>query len=357
MSLKLDETIQKAFLSSTAKFIDEFKTESCLLTHAFPDFRDSLAINRRFSDPNSRCAFIYVFKTDPIDRTGAATLIPNYSWKGDVLASYLSVLFGKRFDHHGLLEGSGCYQIPDLSQFNANFDSEAPHNSNKVRVDYPIPLELSEFSRLKPLWECNTQNERFEQFFRIAAKFYLQALQNFDRDPEVSYLHLITVGEILSNFDESKKNANIDHDIELIFERIKKGMEDGAEIVNKLKGKMRSIKKKFVNTIVELVKPDFFNKSESKVDLFIIKPDNFKEMISSAYDIRSKYVHTGAPFKNSINYSAFRNFEVNILSINEVKGIKEYGLTLMGLERIIRYCLLKFAEENGGYIDPSTLSK
>jgi hypothetical protein len=357
MSLKPDETIQKVLLSSTAKFIDEFKTDFCLLTHAFPDFRDPLAVKKRFSDPNSRCALIYVFKTEPIVRTGTATLIPNYSYIGDILASYLSVLFGKRFDHHGLLEGSGSYHIPDLSQFNSNFDSLSPHNSNKIRVDYSIPLDLKEFSRFKTLWESTTPDGKFEQFFNIASKFYLQALQNFDRDPEVSYLHLITVGEIISNFDDSKKDAYIDDETMLIFERIKKEMNGGDEIVSKLKGNLRSVKKKFVNTITELVTPDFFNRSESKGDLFQIKPECFKDMIKHAYDIRSNYVHSGKPFKDMISSDAFRNFEINILSIDAVKKINKYGLTLMGLERIIRYCLLKFAEINGGYVDPLKINK
>jgi len=53
-------------------------------------------------DPLGQEYFILAVKTPPLDKSRVA--IPDYSGTGDLLSIYLSILYGKRFDNHGLVE-------------------------------------------------------------------------------------------------------------------------------------------------------------------------------------------------------------------------------------------------------------
>ncbi|MCL4748274.1 MAG: hypothetical protein KJZ83_23120, partial [Burkholderiaceae bacterium] len=78
-----------------------------LIAHAWPDFYDHTASARWSEGPASRSAFVFAFQTENLPADSAS--IPNYSPMGDLICAYLAVLFGKRFDNHGLLEGSGFF--------------------------------------------------------------------------------------------------------------------------------------------------------------------------------------------------------------------------------------------------------
>jgi hypothetical protein len=356
MSLRPDETLQKALLSTTSRLVGEYEAEGVLLTHAWPDFYDQSASIRLREGPASRSAFVFAFRTEPVEE-GVGRSLPEYSPTGDLVASYLSVLYGKRFDHHGLIEGTGFFRVPDLVHFATLCTPSLPHNSHTPRADYPTPLNLVEFARLEPLLlHITSLPATFAQTFQGAAKFYLQALQNFEREPEVSYLHLITASEILSNFTKFDKDELLDEKTKIILDKIRTQLPDGVKVANQITGKLLLIKKRFVQTITGLVDCAFFDRSESKEQFAQLKSDSFEAAIGAAYDLRSKYVHTGMPFGSWVSRSiGGSNAEIQVGK--PVVIDKEFGKilarapTLVGLERIVRYCLLRFAEKNGAYIN------
>jgi hypothetical protein len=354
MSLRPDETIQKALISTTSQLVGEYEADDVLLTHAWPDFYTASSSVRRIEGPNSRSAFILSFRTEPIPRI-AGTVLPEYSPTGDVLASYLSVLYGKRFDHHGLVESIGMFRVPDLSSFGSLCNPTLPHNTHSPRVDYSIALDLSKVARIGPLLDANSLNPGFLSTFRGAAKFYLQALQNFEREPEIAYLHLITAGEILSNFREFDKQDLLDEPTKSLLDCIRMQMENGTKVASQIASKLLQVKKRFVRTIVDLVDQSFFERSESKEQFASFKAESFAKRISAAYDLRSKYVHTGQPFGSWVSRShGNMNNEVQIgqpvVQNTEFGKILSNAPTLIGLERVVRYCLLRFAEAHGGLI-------
>jgi hypothetical protein len=310
--------------------------------------------------PASRSAYVLVFKTEPAKRE-VGMPVPNYSPVGDVFASYLSVLYGKRFDHHGLIEGIGYFNVPDFTSFNSLCHPLLPHNSHSPRPDYSIPLNLIEFQRLKPLLRGSSLDQEFVRVFQGASKFYLQALQTFERDPEVAYLDLITAGEILSNAKEYEKDTLLDDSTRELLQKIQDGLPDGAKVRKQIQDKLLLIKKRFVKTIVELVDSTFFERSETKDEIARFKLESFENQIAAAYDLRSRYVHTGTPFGSRVSLRlGGDNSEIQVGE--PVVGDKQFGKvlalapTLIGLERVIRYCLLRFAEKHGGYLAPQASS-
>lgn len=360
MSLRPDETLQKALLSTTSRLVGEYETDRVLLTHAWPDFYDQSAWIRWTEGPASRSAFVFAFRTEPVEK-GPGKPLPEYSPIGDVVASYLSVLYGKRFDYHGLVEGSGFFRVPDLAHFGSLRNPSLPQNSHAPRADYPTPLNLIEFARLEPLLRADSLAPYFVHAFQGSAKFYLQALQNFEREPEVAYLHLITAGEILSNFNEFDKQALLDEQTKALLGTIRDQLPNGTAVASQIIGKLLLIKKRFVQTITSLVDPGFFDRSESKEQFARLKSESFDKIVGAAYDLRSKYVHTGIPFGRWVSLRlAGSNTEVQIgqpvVSDKDFGKILADAPTLVGLERIVRYCLLRFAEANGGYINTERTS-
>jgi hypothetical protein len=261
MSLRLDDTVQRYLLSTTSRMIGEFELDGLYITHAWPGRFNQQGPARSDLGPASRNTFVVSFKTERTPKAAGA-MIPDYSYFGDRIASILSLLFGKRFDQHGLLEGSGLFQIPDLSHFATFCIPALPHNSHAVRVDYPVPLNLGEIQRIVRLWGTPAPDPRFLHTFYGAATFYHQAIENFDRDPEVAYLHLITAGEILSNFTHFETDELLDEQTKTHLQTIRSDVKNGDKIARQLSGRMRQIKRRFIQTILRLVDDEFFTRSE-----------------------------------------------------------------------------------------------
>ena len=348
-TLRPDKTIQKFLISTTSRLVGEYEKSNILITHAWPDFANHTVSRILTPGPASRSSYTFVFKTEPYEEK--IPDVPEYSPLGEIICTYLSILYGKRFDNHGQVEGSGFFRLPDLSAFNHLCHPHIPQNSHSPRVDLAIPLNLGEFKRIERLMSDNSIDERFINTLNTAGKFYLQALQNFEYDPEVSYLHLITAGEILSNYFDYDKEELLDNETKKTLLKIETEMSKGNKIASFIKGKLWQVKRRFVNALCQLVNDDFFTRTESSENSGALKVDEFKEKIENAYDLRSRYVHTGASFRSWLSFGVGANFEVPIG--RPVVDNKEYGdilakaPTYIGLERIIRYCLLRFIQIHG----------
>lgn len=346
------ETVNKALLSTTSSFVGEYEVEGMLVSHAWPGFRDTAASSRRHDGPASRTAFVLAFDTPPIERAVGVAL-PNYSGMPEIFTWYLSVFFGKRFDNHGLIETIGHFFLPNLEQFGILCQHTLPHNSRKPRADYPVPLNLGELARIEHLFVEPGPSEGFLRIFQTACKFYCQAIQSFEKDPEVAYLHLVTSIEILSSLPSSTNDSLLDPTTIQYLGRIQSELSDGVKVARHFRGKLFSIKRRFVNKILELVDDEFFTRSECEEPFARLKQENFRRLCGAAYDLRSQYIHTGVPFGSWVSAIAGTNHEIQLG--RPIVASKSYATalanapTFIGLERIVRFCLLKSAEKQGVY--------
>lgn len=355
-SVRPPETINKALLSTTSSFVGEYEGDGVLVGHAWPGFRDRAASVRHHEGPASRSAFVFVFETPEI-RKASGVALPDYSGIPELLCWYLSVLFGKRFDSHGLIETIGHFNLPNLDQFGILCTHTLPHNSRTPRADYPVPLNLCELSRIEPLLVEPGPPEAFLRIFQTASKFYCQAIQSFERDPEVAYLHLVTSIEVLSSLQSPSTKALHEPITAQYLQRIENELSDGPKIARHFRGKLLSIKRRFVAKIIDLVDDEFFSRSECQEQYGRLKLADFRKNCGAAYDLRSQYIHTGVPFGAWIERSmAGLNSEIQVG--RPVVASKSYATalanapTFVGLERIVRYCLLKSAEQHKIYVEP-----
>ena len=342
-----DETISKVLISSTSRFLGSFESDSNLLTHAWRSFSDPIGNYSLEESPITRNAFIFAFETEPLNKMVGIT-VPNYSFIGNIVCSYLSVLFGKRFDNHGLIESVGNFRFPDLSSSLISIcDSKLPFNSFKKRNSFSIDLNLQYFRCFERMFIDREIETKFRHTFDTCCKFYWQALKTVEVDAEIAYLNLITAGEVLSNYFEYSKEELIDEDTLILLKIIEKELDKGKEIRNNFESKMRSIKSKYVKTIMNFIDDDFFQKSNVLKKTHDFNKVDFEKNIKASYDLRSKFTHTGLAFGNWIKPgSGYSDLPIGLPVTNDsnLNKILSKAPLFNGLERVIRYVLLKFYE-------------
>lgn len=349
-SLRPDKTVQKILISAPGRFTGEFESQNTLITHAWPPFHSGRRDWFQDNSPLSRTAFVLAFRTVRSPEL-PGFVVPNYEYAGRLVSSVLSVLFGKRFDTHGPLEMSGSFGVPDLSQFSTPTGRDLPHNSSRLRSNYPVPLALSEVKRIENLIQGHHQDTKAQTTFLTAARFYQRALQTVEDDPEIAYLHLITAGELLANhrpFDEEK---HIDPTTRAALARITAEMKGGEKLSSLLRSQLRGVKRRFVSSIKSYLDADFFMQSEANSKYEALATDDFDKRLGAAYDLRSRSVHSGATFGGWIA-PRLGNAEIQsgrpiIEGDEKLAAILFKAPTFPGLERTLRCALLGLALELG----------
>jgi Apea-like HEPN len=104
----------------------------------------------------------------------------------------------------------------------------------------------------------------------------------------------------------------------------------------------------------ELVDEQFFSATKNEPDWKKFKKEDFSKRVSAAYDIRSRYVHTGVSFGAWI--TPRRNLEEvcygrPLMEDEDLTELLQSAPTYIGLERVIRYCLIRFAERHRLIVD------
>ena len=348
MNLRPDDSVQKILISTTARFTGEFSSENVLITQAWPPFQTSRSYWFQQNSPLGRTAIVVSFRTAPPATPSPGVVVQTYESVGEIVSAVLSVLFGKRFDVHGPYEMSGSFNVPDLSHFAVPNNRSLPYNSNGPRVDYPVPLELSQTRRIQGLLLGEHKDKRGRAAFNAAARFYRRALQTAEDDPEVAYLHLITAGEIMASHKPFGETEYLDEATRDALARIEKEMEGGDCIASMLRRQLRGIKRRFVLTILSYIEPAFFSRREATHSCDALQETNFRERVKAAYDLRSRYVHTGVPFGHWVS-PRHENPEVQmgkpVVPDSNMAKILHRAPLFGGLERVMRCALLGFAQE------------
>ncbi len=339
----IDSQIQKGIISTPSKIEGNYKSSELII-------RNSNQQNPRLreggSDPNpaSRSAYVIIFKTEPYKDE---IFIPNYSGGCELITNFLSVLYGKRFDFHGMIENSGFFSLPDFSEFNSLCNPNFIFNSNKPRNDIILDLNFSALKNLETFIYKNTFSEKFNSIIISVTKFYANSLRIAEKHPDIAYLQLITALEILSSYFDYTEKDLIETDVIDTLALVEKKLDNGLAKAKKIKSLIWGVKKKFTKTILNLIDDDFFIQGDNYY--IPVKKREFESTIKAAYDLRSKFTHTGKDFGDWIKPQP-RVFETQagkpVVTDKEFAKILAKAPTYLGLERIVRYCILKFMENN-----------
>ena len=132
------ETITKMLISSPCSFFGSYESDSSLLTHAWTLYDHPGSAFTHKESPVSRNAFVFAFEVEPVE-IKAGVVITNYTFIGNIVCSYLSLLFGKRFENHGILESMGDFHFPDLTNSSRSiYNNNLPLYSFRIRKSFPV---------------------------------------------------------------------------------------------------------------------------------------------------------------------------------------------------------------------------
>ena len=354
--LRSHPNIHKCLISSPARFNGDYENDELLIAPAHPSMRNQALYNmQRENEYNESqmSIYYYVCTFNFLPEPDQKIVIPDNSFIGDRISIALAIYYGKRFDNHGILESYGIFWMPNYEPIFSTSNYSFGINNHLPRKDLEIPLTFDNCEAIIK-FIINPQYEKLHRYFLAAGKFYLNSLQIMDQDIEKAYLDLITCGEILSNFYEYTDDELYDDNLKEIFIRLACVAQDSD--IRNLKSRLYQVKKKFNLTLRSLLNKKFFSKTESTDGSVKLKEESIEKNIKAAYDIRSKYVHTGQSFKpyieqmyRSINEVAIPGLEPNV-DDKELKKVLKRIPTYIGLERIIRFALLRFIHTNGVYI-------
>ena len=355
MALHPENDTTKLLLSTTSRFVGEYLQSDLLVTHAWASGRRQAQGNLGLTEnPMSRNFFVLAFQT-PVYDIKKSIVIPNYTATGDVTCVYLSILFGKQFYNHGRIESNGHFFLPHITDSIEPCNASLSFNNHTPRRDLEIPLNLAEIKRIQSLLDSTSHAPRFEHILRSAGRFYLHALQAAESQPEVAYLDLITCGEILSNFYDYPDEDFPDDDLKQDLTRISEELKGGEEIVRRIRKRLFQVKRKFTTTVLRLLSPYFFSQTEATEQFCALKSDGIESRIKAAYDLRSLYVHTGIDFgiwiSNGTHYHEEVQIGTPVVDNPDFKKLLVKSPTFCGLERIMRFALLRFIHLYGCPVD------
>lgn len=349
--LRPNNEVQKVLLSSPARFTGEYIGEDWLVTHAW-----QLGRNQRPVPSFDRSYLIVAFETGKEEKTEGSPVI-NWTPTGEYVASMMSLLYGKRFDSHGSVEMTGSFHVPNLETASDNCNPLRPYHGDSLRADYAVPLKLSELFRFRKIMEEKATDRRLGEAFHTATLFYSRALRAIHHSPEIAYLHLITACERMAEVAPFDERIELEAVIATALASIEAHHPDGQRIANLFRKRMRQLKRRFSALLTTHLDEAFFTRTESKSQWGHFTATSFPKAAAAAYDLRSRYVHTGASFGDWIE-PQFENEERQtgkpIVEDKAMAKVLEHAPTFIGLERVTRFVMLKFAEQLGADLpDPN----
>lgn len=343
--LKADRNIQKLLISSPSKFVGEYEDANFRIDIMFDFGADSQTAHT--ANPYSKNHFVITLNTEAEAIAAACGIVmPDYSTWGNIYCSIFSVFFGKRFDNCGPIQNMGIYRLPSLYKEPLKY-YDLEFNNFKPRVDLNILLNFTQLSKVFEFFLDENLDKTEANILIQASRFYLRALQSVEISEDMAYLDLITCGEILSNSQEYSDGELYDHDTDLVNFLDKLTDEKDKKFIKK---RLFQVKRKFFLSTKELLNNNFFVVSEVKEPfrqgIYDFTEDNIDKAIKAAYDLRSNFVHTGAKYSNYLMPISQINNEIidnNPYGCDSELGkLFEKAASFTGLERIMRYCLLRF---------------
>lgn len=348
---KLGRYSHVLLLGSPVHFVGQLDSDYFELNHAWPiGHRGGWEANPQ--SPLYRAFFTVSFmnKERSEDRAKFVRL-PELSYVGDYFCVFLSVLFGKRFQNLGFLETNGNRRVPDVAGMRSCRLREALPFSSKVRKDLGFELKLDLAKPMLPLLDLvfreideNASLSEDVELAYTAGRFYLQGLDLFEDDSELSYLSFVNAGEVLVSALSFSGKELYDSDTRKLLSHVAR--KAGGQAARAVRKKLFQVRRRFRIGLTRLVAPAFFEGHECSEEWAALKPEDFGMRLNAAYDLRSKFLHSGARF--AVWAEQLRHENAEIVPGKPAHGTPEWKElisripTLLAVERVMRFCLLKF---------------
>jgi len=281
------------------------------------------------------------------EEAGGSILFPEYLIYAELLSDLAAVWYGKRFDVHGKLQQHGGFFLPAMTQFGPTPHPEAGPFNHRSRKDLDIELNWDNFLTPFQLFVRYGEDEADDNLlgaFWNATRFYSRALRAFCNDPEVAFFHLIVSMEMLANAVEMTDEQMFGGDNLELLEKIR--TQVGVNEAKEVQKRFRQLRRRVAASAEILTNRHYFQGSEARHDFGRITEGDLSRRVKAAYDLRSKYAHGGARFGSWLQIFSGLEEEIQhgvpVIKDKELKKLITDAPTLIGLERLVRFMILRF---------------
>lgn len=333
-------------ISTPSRLVGELERPGLHVDHAFPDLLNMTEWQSQLSGgPYSRS--YYVISTSVSNDEKDAMGQPVLKFHPQLITDLASVWFGKRFDPHGWTERHGSFWMPYGTELRPTRMSQLGPYNHQPRKDLGIALNWEQLSRPMTIFSFTGLGDAVGAFWK-ASSFYARAVRTYEEDPEVAFLHLICALEIIASQLDSTEEELFDQQTLDDFAAIQECVPNGEAVATRFRSRMFQLRRRVGLAAVQLTNDSFFSGSECAHGAFALTKDRLCDAVQAAYNVRSRYLHRGATFSIWLDPLPMQNeMQVGkpVLAESEEDLAKLLSKipTFLGLERLVRFMLLRFA--------------
>jgi hypothetical protein len=334
---------------TTSRFVGEYISEKIKIQHFWPDItggdRDW---GRKFLEgPDSQS--YYIIKLIGFHREwifGGSKITDDGTGLARSLVNMISVILGKELSYVGCVHDGVNFLNPISNQRQRGPYLRSPLSDHGERIDFPLQkLNIEHLSEYKVAMEMlfddnNTLNE-----WLTAARFYARGINNFTSDPNLSFTDLVSCGECLTQDLKLPDSELYDDAFLPLIKKFQESKEFNDSEKSILQKKLYQLRRRFAFGILHDLDEGYFSRKLGGFtnDDALISKDNIFNLLGATYDVRSKLVHAGANLSVLLHHLPYeeRLWMFNVGMDKDLKKVLRKSLSFIGLERVIRYSLIK----------------
>ena len=272
----------------------------------------------------------------------------------DDVVAILSLFFGKRILHHGPIWLPPFWSLPELQSVRPNSYHSLEFYSGEHSKTPRREPDWREVARLSGQIRGLEARSEISSRMTVAAKAYAESLTLLPFDRELAYFRLIQALESVIDPGEFTEEERYSHDASLMAHlEWLESLDDprGKKVASFLRSRLYQIKRSVILWVSRHIRDDFYSTEPGAITSV-----NLMKALSGAYDLRSRYVHTGEDFGVWIDPARGRceGLETVPRGFSEICPDKTLRKTLqkapsyLGLERLVRYLLVSILEKHDG---------
>jgi hypothetical protein len=332
-----EEDIERFLFSSPAHFVGEVHDSCYQLRVASPSFDSNHRMSWGQAGPYQNSFFALSIRVEKQPPTGKFQIIETYSWMPEQVAVILTAFFGKLIRPHGHIQHGFQIMVPDLTIAPVQSFRSPPFNA-AVRMPEGPSLNLADARELIEgylFW--SGRSSTFPKLLS-ASTFYHLALENWSTRPTLAYVTLVSAVEALLDLRIYDGNELFDERRLKDFKAIEEHVPSGKRVVCRIRSSLYSIRRKFVIFIKDRLPASYFSELECPKHMNIT-PEILEIAVKAAYDIRSKYLHTGDTTGFGNLAFSHENSEIQLgtpaIKDKKLQKMLTNAPTLLGLERLV----------------------
>lgn len=328
-------------ISASAPFKHQFESSSLAFTQMTSGIGGANYL--AYDGPFQRYFYALEFSTVHTEKPS----IRKFLYDIGHLLGIFSLFFGKQLRDHGLMNLEGFYSLPNTINLNPNLYFNQPFYGGKHEKPPDHTRDLGDIAKLQPLLDRLAQPKPVVPKIVFAAKCYSEALNIFPFDREIAYFRLIQALETAGADSAYTEEQRFGHDKQLTshLEWLDEQADPRAsKIAEFIKSRLYQVSRGVWLWVQQRIDGSFYINER-----YALTSTNLQKSLSSAYALRSQYVHLGVAFGDYIDpvngrcadFETLPQYMIDLCPTKSLQKVLSMAPSFVGLERLVRYCLLK----------------